>query len=68
MIVGLASFQKKVIEDINDYEAYLEADLEACIDEGEEDYAEQRHRQLEGLQKVRGQISELLYTLKPFQE
>lgn len=68
MIVGLASFQKKVIEDINDYEAYLEADLEACNDEGEEDYAEQRRRQLEGLQKVRGQISELLCTLKPFQE
>lgn len=67
-IIGLATFQKEIGGVCNAYLRYLEEDLEACIEEGEEDYAEQRRRQIDEMIRFAQVVAHGSHQLTPFQE
>ncbi|BAQ22771.1 hypothetical protein AU156_gp121 [Edwardsiella phage PEi20] len=65
-VAGLMDFQEKVNKICNEYLKYLEEDLEACKEEGEEDYADQRLRQIEEMMAFADKVSKESWSLTPF--
>ncbi|ELS1646859.1 hypothetical protein R4898_005556, partial [Escherichia coli] len=50
----------------SEYLKYLEEDLEDCKEEGEEDYADQRRRQIEEMRHFADMVSKESWALTPF--
>lgn len=65
-MIGLLDFQEKINNICNEYLKYLEEDLEECKEEGEEDYADQRRRQIEEMMAFADTISKESWALSPF--
>ena len=65
-ITRLLDFQEKVNKICSEYLKYLEEDLEDCKEEGEEDYADQRRRQIEEMRHFADMVSKESWALTPF--
>ncbi len=65
-ITGLLDFQEKVNKICSEYLKYLEEDLEDCKEEGEEDYVDQRRRQIEEMRHFADTVSKESWALTPF--
>ena len=63
----LLDFQNAVFETVNEYEQYLIEDMLEC-EEGETDYAEQRQRQIEEINRLRAHLGSVMFSLTPFNE
>lgn len=64
----LQDFQNAVFETVNEYEQYLIEDMNECEEDGESDYVEQRQRQIEEIQRLRGHLGSVIYSLTKFNE
>lgn len=67
-INGLRDFQNAVFEQVNEYEQYLIEDMNECEEDGETDYAEQRQRQIEEINRLRAHLGSVMFSLTPFNE
>lgn len=67
-IESLDSFRHQIEAVMTSYYRYLKEDREECLEEGLEDYADQRQRQIEDMFRAMNVISSQIWKLKEFIE